>query len=41
MSKIVRTIDGHCGELLYIKGNTAFIKEADGKVWYCPKSDLI
>ena len=40
MSKIVRTIDGHCGEFLYIKGNTAYIKEADGKVWSCPQSDL-
>ena len=41
MLKIVRTIDGHCGELVYTRGNTVFIKEMDGRVWYCPKSDLI
>lgn len=41
MSKIVNTIDGHFGELLYIKGNTAYIKENNGEVWYCPKTDII
>ena len=41
MSKIVKTIDGHQGELLYIKDNTAFIKESNGEVWYCPKTDII
>lgn len=41
MSKIVKTIDGHQGDLLYIKDNTAFIKESNGKVWYCPKTDII
>lgn len=40
MSKIVKTIDGQ-GELLYIKDNTAFIKESNGEVWYCPKTDII
>lgn len=41
MSKIVKTIDGHQGELLYIKDNTAFIQECNGEVWYCPKTDII
>lgn len=41
MSKIVKTIDGHQGDLLYIKDNTAFIKESNGEVWYCPKTDII
>lgn len=41
MSKTVRTTDGHQGELLCIKGNTAFIKENNDKVWYCPKTDII
>ena len=41
MSETVKTTDGHQGELLCIKGNTAFIKENNGKVWYCPKTDII
>lgn len=41
MSKIVKTWDGHQGELLYIKGKIAFIKESNGEVWYCLKTDII
>ena len=41
MSKIVKTWDGHQGELLYIKGKIAFIKESNGEVWFCLKTDII
>ena len=41
MSKIVKTWDGHQGELLYIKGKIAFIKESNGEVWLCLKTDII
>ena len=41
MSKIVKTWDEHQGELLYIKGKIAFIKESNGEVWLCLKTDII
>lgn len=41
MSKIVKTWGGHQGELLYIKGKIAFIKESNGEVWFCLKTDII
>ena len=41
MSKIVKTWDGYQGELLYIKGKIAFIKESNGEVWFCLKTDII
>lgn len=46
IGKYVETYDGHAGTVIkHFKPTgrtmTVHIKEADGRIWYCPESDII
>lgn len=46
IGKYVKTYDGHCGKVIKHfkptgRSMTVHIQQADGRIWYCPESDIV